>query len=162
MNDEIATRIAAALERIATALEPKQIIQVEEKKPEPTEKEKEPAVRYRAWEFFDRLWGRYVTTLNGAAVKEWNYNRKRAAQARWNEKPDEQVWERVMAIACASPFCRGEIASRDGHKPFQANIDWFLRPDTRIKLQEGRYSQQKANGAVKLKVAGLKMSWEES
>ncbi len=39
-----------------------------------------------------------------------------------------------------SEFCMGRVAPRDGHKQFQASLDWFIRPVTVRKVIEDFYN----------------------
>lgn len=77
----------------------------------------------------------------------WNENRgslpeckalskKRNAHAmqRWREKPDENYWSDVVKRLSQSNFCNG---SND--RGWKADFDFFLRPDTHLKVLEGKY-----------------------
>lgn len=94
-------------------------------------------------EIFETLWTHYAPSLKAMGIRGWSDARIRSARARWNEQPDKRYWEGVIRRACQSKFCRGEIPPREGHKQFRANIDWFLRPGTHIKISEGLYDDEK-------------------
>ena len=61
-------------------------------------------------------------------------NRKRAIAARMKDKFWRENWRAAMQKVARSPFCRG---SND--RSWIADIDWFLRPDTVVRLLEGAY-----------------------
>lgn len=67
-------------------------------------------------------------------TKRW-----RIAGARLHEHPDLAFWQGIVERLNASAFCRGEVEGKDGRKPWVANFDFLLRPDTHIKVTEGRY-----------------------
>ena len=55
--------------------------------------------------------------------------RRRMQDATWREN-----WREALAAVPSSPFCRGE-----NRRGWTANVDWFLRPGTVLKLVEGQY-----------------------
>lgn len=59
-----------------------------------------------------------------------------AMRARKSEHPDRDYWVEVAKRIAASEFCRGEKPG----STWRANFDWFLKPDTHVKVLEGRYS----------------------
>lgn len=76
-----------------------------------------------------------------AEVREMG-TRKKAAEARWREKPDPKYWETVIARAVlASHFCRG-INDRG----WLADFEWMVRPDTHLKIMEGKYDNRERAG----------------
>ncbi len=64
--------------------------------------------------------------------------RCRQANLRFKEHPDEGYWGLVMARVNESSFCTGK-----NDRVWLANIDWFLRPDTHIRLMEGQFDDKK-------------------
>jgi hypothetical protein len=68
--------------------------------------------------------------------------RRRAATARWAENPSREYWIAVARRVSASRFCRGQVERRDEADPWRATFDWFLRPDTHVKVMEGHYDDR--------------------
>jgi hypothetical protein len=101
---------------------------------------------------FNELWEKYRSTLNARSIQDWSRMRKKNALERWNEHPHRDYWEKIFTIATESPFCRGQLQPNNGHAPFRANIDWFLKPDTCLKLEEGFYSGKSAVDVVTLDI----------
>jgi len=60
--------------------------------------------------------------------------RKTAIKARLKEKPDPEYWAQVIDRILKSRFCLGESNTN-----WRANFDWLLRPDTHVRVMEGRY-----------------------
>lgn len=88
-----------------------------------------------------------VSTAQASAIaEEWNLisgisrcrfvteKRRRAITARMKDKFWRENWRAAMQKVARSPFCRG--SSKSG---WIADIDWFLRPDTVVRLLEGAY-----------------------
>jgi len=72
--------------------------------------------------------------------------RRKAANARWKEHPDEKFWADAIARVNASDFCLGRVESKDRGRPWKANFDWFVRPDTIAKILEGQYDNRSGPG----------------
>lgn len=72
--------------------------------------------------------------------------RRKAANARWKEHPDEKFWADAIARVNASDFCLGRVESKDRGRPWKANFDWFVRPDTIAKILEGQYDNRPGPG----------------
>ncbi len=53
---------------------------------------------------------------------------------RWKDNPP-QKWAAYLAAIAASPFLRGE-----NQRGWRANFDWAIRPDSPVRVAEGRYS----------------------
>ena len=49
-----------------------------------------------------------------------------------------QNWQQALALVAASSFCQG-----GGDRGWRANLDWFLAPDTVVRVIEGRYGDRK-------------------
>ena len=60
------------------------------------------------------------------------------AQKRLADIPDLAYWESVAKRIAASPFCNGE-----GSRRWIATFDFFLRPETHIKVMEGVYDAKR-------------------
>lgn len=69
-------------------------------------------------------------------------SRKKSTDARLLERPFAD-FERALDELNASAFCRGEVVPRDGSQPWAANFDWFIKPDSVVKLLEGAYRDRK-------------------
>jgi len=61
--------------------------------------------------------------------------RRAAASARLDEKEWSDNYLSAMYCIKKSDFCKGTLPN----KPWKANLDWFLRPDTVTKILEGQY-----------------------
>lgn len=77
-------------------------------------------------------------------AKEFSAKRKKAAQARWAEKPDKDYWSGIVRSMAKSPFCLG-----NGKTGWRATFDFLLQPDTHLKVLEGKYDSKPGNGSVK-------------
>jgi hypothetical protein len=89
------------------------------------------------------IWNSNCGTL--ARVKELGKGkRKKLACTRWKENPSTEYWTELVLRITRSKFCRGEVPGRDGAKPWKANFDWFVKPDTQIKISEGQYDDHGA------------------
>ncbi len=92
------------------------------------------------------LWNEHRATCQPAVdAKHFrpNSRRWRSAQARLSEHPPE-YWRDVIERVARSSFCRGEVESRDGRKSWVANFDFLVRPDSHVKVLEGRYDDDGA------------------
>jgi hypothetical protein len=72
---------------------------------------------------------------------ELTTDRKKRARKRLKERPFDQ-WRAVVARIGASDFCRGLIPSRTGDIPWVATFDWLLKPETAVKVLEGKYDNR--------------------
>jgi len=71
------------------------------------------------------------------AVKSLSPKRVKVAKSRLHEVPDLDRWVAAVKRIAGSSFCRGE-----GKTAWVANFDWLLRPDTLLKIEEGRYDDR--------------------
>lgn len=62
--------------------------------------------------------------------------RHKNAVARWSEKPDEEYWIKVIKKINDSKFCNG-----DNDRKWEANFDFFVRPETHHRALEGVYDK---------------------
>lgn len=67
-------------------------------------------------------------------IREVTAKRQRKWRALWREKPDEAYWASVIDRVSASAFCNGQ-----NDRGWRADIDFFLQPDTHVKVLEGKY-----------------------
>lgn len=81
---------------------------------------------------FLETWNRERGTL--AEAKGLSPGRERKAKARLADVQDLERWAAAFRRAASSPFCRGE-----NDRGWRATFDWFLAPDTLLKVEEGKY-----------------------
>ena len=67
-----------------------------------------------------------------------NTTRKRHAEARWRERPENEFWVGVINRIKLSPFCRGK-----NDRGWRADFDWLIKPETANKVLEGRYDESR-------------------
>jgi len=60
--------------------------------------------------------------------------RMRQAKARWDERPEEEYWVKVILRINKSTFCLGENS-----RGWKADFGFLIRPDTAAKALEGKY-----------------------
>lgn len=82
------------------------------------------------------IWNQTVKKL-GKALKETK-QRKDKAKALWKQNPDKDYWISVIKRMENSLFCTG--TNSNGWK---ADYDFFLKPDTFLKVLEGKYDNAK-------------------
>lgn len=96
----------------------------------------EPASKGPSPEMLRELWNARA----GSALPRCNTltsERRKHARARLLERPLDgpDGWGAVIERLSASSFCRGEAPGHD----WRASFDWLLRPDTAVKVLEGKY-----------------------
>jgi hypothetical protein len=64
--------------------------------------------------------------------------RNRLAKARWLDKPDPAYWKEVISKIKESSFCLGQ-----NDRGWKADFDFLIRPDTHLKVLEGKYGGKK-------------------
>lgn len=95
--------------------------------------------------------------------RELSDKRRKAARALLLLKPDESYWEQVVQKIAASHFCTG-----GGSQGWRADFDWFLKPDTHLRVMEGKYDDAKTTTHRKMsredwvKVFGDEGGYDES
>lgn len=67
--------------------------------------------------------------------------RWRSAVARMGDQPLD-YWADVLERMCKSSFCRGE--SQGGGRTWVANFDFFVKPESHLKVLEGKYDDADA------------------
>lgn len=77
------------------------------------------------------------------ACQRISAGRRQVASVRLHETPDLEVWAEAVRRASKSAFCTGQVEPRNGHRRFVGNIDWFLRPETLAKIEEGFYDDDR-------------------
>lgn len=60
---------------------------------------------------------------------------------RWHDKPGPSLdaWRRYFEHVRTCPFLMGQIAGRDGMPPFEADMEWLIRPANIAKILEGKF-----------------------
>lgn len=91
------------------------------------------------------LWNE-ITTAPLPRWRDLTKKRSIAAAARFKENPDEGYWRDVMKRIEASTFCRG-----GGHTSWVADPEFLLRPDTHVKVMEGKYDNRGQAGQPALR-----------
>jgi len=84
---------------------------------------------------FVDLWHEVCPTM--PRVRAISARRKKAISTRLREYPDLSYWRDVFARVAESDFCRG---SND--RNWVADIDFISRPDSHIKVMEGKYDSE--------------------
>jgi hypothetical protein len=57
-------------------------------------------------------------------------------------------WKLAMEKALLSDFCMERCEKSKGHENWKFTVDFFLRPDTVIKIMEGKYDNKKQSAGV--------------
>lgn len=78
-------------------------------------------------------------------AKALSKKRSAASKLRWLEHPSQEYWVSVVARAAASDFCNGH-----GTTGWRADFDWIIKPDTHLRILEGKYDNKKPATAEKL------------
>lgn len=85
-----------------------------------------------------QIWNEHSGTL--AKVTGVSTERRRKAEARWREKPEEDYWAQVVQKLTQSAFCTG-----DNQRGWRANFDFLIKPDTHLRVLEGQYDQNRVS-----------------
>lgn len=83
-------------------------------------------------EMLRNVWNKNRGSLS--ECRELSDKRRKAARALLLLKPDENYWVQVVQKIAASKFCNG-----GGSTGWRADFDWLLRPDTHLRVLEGKY-----------------------
>lgn len=88
-----------------------------------------------------KIWNLNRGTL--PAARGLGSSRSKLADARWQENPRQEYWSEVVYLMAKSSFCRGEKNNPEGtHRNWKADIDFLLRPDTHLRVMEGKYDDR--------------------
>lgn len=68
--------------------------------------------------------------------------RERHARARLAEVPDMARWAEAVARLARSKFATGHVPGKDGGKPWRADFDFLVKPDSLAKIEEGKYDDR--------------------
>ena len=72
--------------------------------------------------------------------------RKTHSNQRISEKPDPAYWVEVCTRIEASDFCKNQA---DNSKGWMADYDWLIKPDTHVRVMEGKYDSRKKKASPK-------------
>ena len=90
---------------------------------------------------FFNLWNELskppMAKVNTSMLKP-SSQRVRSAKERLKEIPDLNYWRGVIEHVVASDFCKGQ-----NDRGWVADVDFLLRPDTHLKVMEGKYGLKK-------------------
>jgi hypothetical protein len=90
-----------------------------------------------------------------ARCLELSDDRIRSAKARLKKQPDLSVWVEAARRVNASAFCRGEKGG------WKANFDFFVRPGTLTKIQEGKYDDRGASRPAQAPAPSVNAIWQK-
>lgn len=74
-------------------------------------------------------------------IEDWTAERQKLLRTRWREKPERQSldwWRQYFERVAASDFLCGRTEN-----PFQADLEWLIRPRNMPKVLEGKYDNDK-------------------
>lgn len=75
-------------------------------------------------------------------VRVWDANREKLLRARWKSEQKRQSldwWRGFFEYVRGCPFLMGLVDGREGKAPFQADLEWLVRPTNFNKVIEGKY-----------------------
>jgi uncharacterized protein YdaU (DUF1376 family) len=82
-------------------------------------------------------------------VRTWNPTREALLRARWREQTtlgpmaSLNAWQDFFEyIRDHCPWLVGKVKTTDGRRPFQANLEWLIRPTNFAKVIEGHYERR--------------------
>jgi hypothetical protein len=77
-------------------------------------------------------------------VRDWTPERSRMLRKRWREDAMRQNvawWQRLFEYVRQSDFLMGRTPGRGG-EPFEADLEWIIRPRNLVKIIEGKYENR--------------------
>jgi hypothetical protein len=78
-------------------------------------------------------------------MRTWGPDRQANLRQRWKEDPERQSlakWEEFFTWIRKSDFLMGKAATQAGRPPFQASLDWLLKPRNWGKVLDGQYHRE--------------------
>jgi hypothetical protein len=102
---------------------------------DPCGKSNQPKKRSKAASVLFDLWNLNCASL--AKARGMSAKRSAAEASRLKENHSPDYWLEVISRITASKFCRGEAGSS-----WRADFDWLLKPDTHLKVLEGKYDDK--------------------
>lgn len=85
----------------------------------------------------ERLWNQLPFEF--PKIQCMTEKRKKEARARLKDRWWRSMWREAMVKIQTSDFLSGKSIPAPGKKPWIADIDFFLRPDSVAKIMEGKY-----------------------
>lgn len=85
-----------------------------------------------------KIWNDAVKGSALPPVRAVTGNRKRSCEARWRENRNPGYWAGVIARVLKSDFLTGRVPG----KTWLADFDWLVRPDTHVRVIEGKYDNR--------------------
>lgn len=82
-----------------------------------------------------------------ARVKECSAARQKNCRERWREHPSDEYWLGVIEQMNRSSFLLGRVPG----KTWRVKFDWFIKPDSAIKISEGQYDDRPGSQPEKAK-----------
>jgi hypothetical protein len=85
----------------------------------------------------------HATLPNLRAVRAWTPARQEMLRARWKEDAERQNldwWKEFFQRVAGSDFLTGKST---GDRPFEADMEWLVRPQNFVKVIEGKYDNKK-------------------
>lgn len=107
----------------------------------PADSPKQPPVPYQE---IVGAWNRICGGAGLRTVEAITDKRKASIRARARDPeaalPTMEHWEWLFTRVAESRFLTGRVNGTNGRPPFQADLDWVLRPTNCIAIAEGKYS----------------------
>lgn len=70
-----------------------------------------------------------------------NKTRDGYIRQRWKERPDLDYWRRYFQRVSESNFLCGRVRPSPGRPPFEASLEWLMRPNNYANVVEGKYHE---------------------
>ena len=82
------------------------------------------------------------------ACKSLTEARKGYLRQRWHDKPgdDPAKWRAYFEYVRASPFLMGQKCGTGGRPPFEADLEWLIKPANFAKVVEGKFHEALSHG----------------
>lgn len=88
--------------------------------------------------------------------QRWSDARKKQARARWRDRYFREHWQEALDIASRTPFLLGE-----NDRGWEMDLEFFLRPDSVLKIMEGKYATSNGTTGTAATVAALRRFGEQ-
>lgn len=100
------------------------------------------------------LWAEVLPSMPQHDPEQWRAARADNLRARWRETAQSKHWpdqvaglayfRKLFAYVGQSQFLTGRAQTRDGRRPFIAELEWLVKPMNWAKLIEGKYHSEEA------------------
>ncbi len=91
---------------------------------------------------YDKILDLYHTLTNLPKVKILSDKRKSYLRSRWKAYPDLNFWQDYFKQVSESLFLTGQVESKNGSPPFQADFEWLITESNFIKVLENKYANK--------------------